>query len=84
MQGPDRARSTEILPWSHAIFSNPRRGCSAIFRGVSKKHMPRYVDEFIYRFNRRWRETELFGFILYCAVRGEPFPDSRLTAELFG
>jgi len=25
--------------------------------------MPRYVEEFSYRFNRRWREKELFGRI---------------------
>lgn len=54
------------------------------FRGVSKKHMPRYLDEFIYRFHRRWREGDLFGFVLNRALRGEPFPYSRLTAELFG
>ena len=46
--------------------------------------MPRYLDEFIYRFHRRWREGELFGFVLNRALRGEPFPYSRLTAELFG
>ena len=51
---------------------------------MSKKHIPRYLDEFVYRFNRRWRETELFGFVLNRAVRGEPFPYSRLTAELLG
>ena len=46
--------------------------------------MPRYLDEFVYRFNRRWRENELFGFVLRRAVFGEPFPYSRLTAELLG
>ena len=84
VQGPDRARSTEILPWSHTIFSNLKAWLLGTFRGVSKKHMHRYLDEFIYRFNRRWRETELFGFVLRRAVRGEPFPYSRLTAELWG
>jgi hypothetical protein len=52
--------------------------------GVTKKHMPRYLDEFTYRFNRRWREGELFGFVLARAVRGRPLPYARLTAELFG
>ncbi len=84
VQGLDRARSSEILPWSHTIFSNLKAWLLGTFRGVSKKHMPRYLDEFIYRFNRRWRETELFGFVLNRAVRGEPFPYSRLTAELIG
>ncbi len=84
VQGPDRARSTEILPWSHTIFSNLKAWLLGTFRGVSKKHMHRYLDEFIYRFNRRWRETELFGFVLNRAVRGDPFPYRRLTAELIG
>ena len=84
VQGSDRARSTEILPWSHTIFSNLKAWLLGTFRGVSKKHMHRYLDEFIYQFNRRWRETELFGFVLHRAVRGEPFPYSRLTAELWG
>jgi hypothetical protein len=44
----------------------------------------RYLDEFVYRFNRRWRETEFFGFVLTRAVRGQPSPYSRLTAELSG
>jgi transposase-like protein len=84
IQGADRARSSEILPWSHTIFSNLKAWILGTFRGVSKKHMPRYLDEFSYRFNRRWRETELFGFVLNRAVHGEPFPYSRLTAELSG
>ena len=78
------ARSSEILPWSHTIFSNLKAWILGTFRGVSKKHMPRYLDEFGYRFNRRWRENELFGFVLNRAVHGEPFPYSRLTAELSG
>ena len=84
IQGADRARSSEILPWSHTLFSNLKAWILGTFRGVSKKHMPRYLDEFSYRFNRRWRETELFGFVLNRVVQGEPFPYSRLTAELFG
>jgi hypothetical protein len=84
IQGPDRSRSAEILPWSHTIISNLKAWILGTFRGVSKKHMPRYLDEFVYRFNRRWRETELFGFVLGRAAHGEPFPYARLTAELVG
>ena len=84
IRGPDRARSTKMLPWSQTIFSNLRAWVMGTLRGVSRKHMPRYLDEFVYRFNRRWRERELFGFVLTRAVRGEPFPYARLTAELFG
>ena len=46
--------------------------------------MPRYLDEFVYRFDRRWRETELFGFVLQRAVTEAPFPYRRLVAEEAG
>jgi hypothetical protein len=35
----------------------------------------------VYRFERCWREGELFGFVLRRAARGEPFPYHRLVAE---
>jgi len=51
-------------------------------RGASKKHMYRYLDELIYRFNRRWRETQLFGFSSSAAPYAgspSPTPVSRLS-----
>jgi hypothetical protein len=51
---------------------------------VSDKHLQRYLDEFVYRFDRRWREGELFGFVLARATQGEPFPYHRLVAEAVG
>lgn len=81
-QGKDPARSAEILPWSHRIFSNLKCWLRGTFHGVSRKHLQRYLDEFVYRFDRRWKEAELFGFVLRRAVEGTPFPYHRLVAEL--
>jgi hypothetical protein len=41
----------------------------------------RYLDEFSYRFDRRWREGELFGFVLRRVARGSPLPYHQLAAE---
>ena len=84
IQGSDRARSSEILPWAHTVFGNLKTWLRGTFHGVSGKHLQRYLDEFAYRFDRRWRETELFGFVLARAARGRPLPYARLTAELIG
>ncbi len=46
--------------------------------------MQRYLDEFVYRFNRRWREKELFGHVLARAVLGAPLPYHQITAESLG
>jgi hypothetical protein len=51
------------------------------FHGVSHKHLPRYLQEFVYRTNRRWLEHDLFFYVLRRAVQGNPLPWARLTAE---
>lgn len=80
----DPARAAKILPWIHKVFSNLKTWLRGTFHGVSPKHLPRYLKEFTYRFDRRARETELFHFVLRRAVRGEPLPYARLTAEVIG
>jgi len=74
-------RAGKILPWSHRIFGNLKTWLNGTFHGVSRKHMPRYLDEFVYRFDRRWRETEMFGFVLQRALAGTPMPYHRIVAE---
>jgi transposase-like protein len=81
VQGSDPTRSAGDLPWVHRIFGNLKTWLRGTFHGVSGKHLPRYLAEFVYRFDRRWREGELFGFVLLRAVHGEPLPYHRLVAE---
>jgi hypothetical protein len=69
------------LPWSHIVFGNLKNWLRGTFHGVSGKHLQRYLEEFVYRFDRRWREPEMFGFVLRRAVCGEPLPYHRLVAE---
>jgi hypothetical protein len=52
-----------------------------IFHGVSPKHHQRYLDEFVFRFDRRWRESELFGFVLRRFARGQPLLYPQPVAE---
>lgn len=77
----DPARSAKILPWSHIVFSNFKGWLRGTFHGVSRKHLARYLQEFVYRTNRRWLEHDLFFYVLRRAVQGEPLPWARLTAE---
>jgi len=79
--GKDAVRSADLLPWSHTIFSNLKCWLRGTFHGVSRKHLQRYLDEFGYRFDRRWQEQELFAFVLGRALEGTPFPYHRLVAE---
>ena len=72
------------LPWAHTIFGNLKTWLRGTFHGVSPKHLQRYLDEFVFRFDRRWEETKLFPRVLRCAIDAEPFPYYRLTAERSG
>jgi len=83
IQGNPR-RAGEILPWVHRVFGNLKNWIRGTFHGVSRKHMQCYLDEFVYRFDRRWREVEVFEFVLQRALRGDPLPYHRLVAEAVG
>jgi len=77
----DPARAGKILPCCHIVFGNLKNWLRGTFHGVSGKHLQRYLQEFVYRFDRRWREEEMFGFALHRAARSQPFPYHRLVAE---
>jgi hypothetical protein len=40
--------------------------------------------EFVFRFDRRWKEAELFPRVLHCAIDTDPFPYRHLTADRTG
>ncbi len=81
---PQHSRSAAAargLPWCHTVASNLKTWLRGTFHGVSKKHMQRYLDEFVYRFNGRWQEDQLFAFVLCRVALGNPLPYRRLVAE---
>ncbi len=74
-------RAAKLLPWTHTVASNVKTWLRGTFHGVSPKHLARYLDELRYRFDRRWREGELFGFVLRRVARGRSLPYDQLAAE---
>jgi transposase-like protein len=76
--------ASEVLPWAHTIISNLKAWLLGTFRGVSHKHLDRYLTEFTYRLNRRWNEDKLFYYLTRRAVEGKPLPYHRLIAEPIG
>ena len=65
----------EVLPSIHRGFSLLHRLLLGTYQGgVRGKHLPRYLAEFEFRFNRRnsKRRGLLFQRLLSCATRGAP------------
>jgi hypothetical protein len=74
----------DVLPWAHTVFGNLKTWLRGTFHGVSPKHLQRYLDEFVFRFNRHWEETELFIRTLNRSIEAPPCPYHLLTAERIG
>jgi transposase-like protein len=52
------------MPIIHILFSNMKAWLNGTHHGVSAKHLPRYLREWNYRFNRRGSRLELGNFLL--------------------
>ena len=56
--------SEEFLPISHLVFSNLKTWLGGIHHGVSAKHLQAYLNEFTFRFNRRFYPFNAFRSLL--------------------
>jgi transposase-like protein len=68
-------KAHDILPGVHRVFSLVHRVLLATYQGaVSMKHLPAYLAEFEFRFNRRHSASRglLFQRVLACATVGAP------------
>jgi transposase-like protein len=59
--GPEAA---EFFPIIHTVFSNIKAWLVGTHHGVSAKHLPRYLREWAYRFNRRNHHEGLPAFLI--------------------
>jgi transposase-like protein len=62
-------------------FSLLKKGVYGTFHHVSIKHLPRYCNEFSYRFNRRGNQPEMFEETVKGLLSAEPLPLKTLTAS---
>jgi hypothetical protein len=58
-----------VLPWVHRVFSNLKRWALGVYHGLRKKHVQAYLDEFVFRFNRRKNRFAGFATLLKNAVQ---------------
>jgi hypothetical protein len=50
--------------WVYTLLANLERMLLGIYRAVQPKHLPRYLAEFQYRFNRRYRLEDMVPRLL--------------------
>ena len=58
-----------LLPWVHRVFANAKRWALGVYHGLRQAHLQRYLDEFVFRFNRRRTPPAAFASLLGLAVK---------------
>lgn len=58
----------EKLPWVHIAISNAKRQLLNSYHNVKPEFLQAYLDEFCYKFNRRYFGEALFGRLLVASV----------------
>jgi transposase-like protein len=54
----------EFMPIIHLVFSNLKTWLNGVHHGVSAKHLQAYLNEFTFRFNRRFYPFNAFRSLL--------------------
>ncbi len=53
-----------IMRWVHIVISNAKTFMKGTYHGACDEHLQKYLDEFCYRFNRRFWEGQLFNRLI--------------------
>ncbi len=61
-----------VLPWVHRVFSNLKTWALGVYHGPRPKHPQSYLDEFVFRFNRRHTRHAAFQSLLGIGLRTKP------------
>jgi len=82
--GPDCV-TLEEFTWVNTMIGNVKTSMTGVYHSVGKKHLPRYLAEFCYRFNRRFQLEDMLPRLGYMAMRTPPMPGRLLKlAEGYG
>jgi transposase-like protein len=58
----------KILPWAHIAISNAKRLFLNVYHQLDPLHLQKYLNEFCYKFNRRYFGENLFDRLMLASV----------------
>ena len=70
-----------VLPWVHRVFADAKRWGLGVCHGLRRPHLQAYLDEFVFRFNRRRTPAAAFERLLGLAVALQPAPYQMLISR---
>lgn len=69
------------LPWIHRVFSLMKRWGLGTYHGLRDKHLDVYLNEFVFRYNRRFYRHASFETVLGIASHHPPAGYSDIVAQ---
>jgi transposase-like protein len=64
--------------WVNIMLGNVKRSLHGTYHAVSSRHLPRYLAEFCYRFNRRFNMGQMITSLARTAINSKPIPQHQL------
>src|SRR5687767_13119697 len=79
-----KAVRTPAFKWANTLLGNLKTSLAGTFHAIREKHVPRYLAQFQYRFNRRYDLAAMIPRLGWAAVRTPPMPYRLLKlAEVY-
>ncbi len=66
----DRQTTIETLQWVHITISNAKRNLLGNYHKIKGKYLQLYLNEFIYKLNRRYFGEKLFDRLVIAGITG--------------
>ena len=80
-----QAAQHPVFKWVNTLLGNVKNALLGTFHAIREKHVPRYLAEFEYRFNRRFDLPAMIERLTFVALRTPPMPYRLLKlAEVYG
>ncbi len=64
--------AAHVLPWVHRVFANLKTCALGVYHGLRRPHLQAYLDEFVFRFNRRRTRHAAFRTLLGIGAKIAP------------
>ena len=64
----DRKQAGKMFPWVHVAIANAKRWLLANHHDIKEEFLQFYLNEFCYKFNRRYFGEAMFDRLLLCAI----------------
>jgi transposase-like protein len=71
--GPAATKSASFK-WVNTALGNIKAAITGTYRSINSKHVPRYLAEFEYRFNRRYDLAAMITRLTWASTRTTPMP----------